>query len=272
MKGKFLKLRISILSSGSAGNTTLIESEHHKVLLDAGLSGKKIANLLAQRGVDIKDIDMVFLSHDHTDHSGGLGVLMRRYSQLNAYSNEGTWKYLQESNKIGKIPKEQINIFAPETTKIFDDLEVHSFATSHDAAEPQYYVFCSGGKRFACLTDTGYVSSSVKMQIEAADAYLMEFNYDDMMLRNGPYSWSLKQRILSDVGHLSNEQAVEVLGDVVSRETKYIFLAHISQHNNDQLLVKKSALQLFEQRDADVDSDVQFMTTAPMKPSKFIEL
>ncbi|MCT7700235.1 MAG: MBL fold metallo-hydrolase, partial [Lactobacillus iners] len=136
-------------------------------------------------------------------------------------------KYLQESNKIGKIPKEQINIFAPETTKIFDDLEVHSFATSHDAAEPQYYVFCSGGKRFACLTDTGYVSSSVKMQIEAADAYLMEFNYDDMMLRNGPYSWSLKQRILSDVGHLSNEQAVEALGDVVSRETKYIFLAHI---------------------------------------------
>ena len=155
-------MKVSVLSSGSTGNSTLIETEQHKILMDAGLSGKKTKDLLAQVGVDIKDIDMIFISHDHTDHSGGLGVLMRRYPQISAYANSGTWNYLIESKKIGNLPVEQINTFESGVTKTFGDLDVTSFATSHDAAEPQYYVFSSGGKRFACLTDTLYVSSNFK--------------------------------------------------------------------------------------------------------------
>ena len=224
-------MRVSVLASGSTGNTSLIETPQHKVLMDAGLSGKKIASLLADVGVDIKEIDMVFLSHDHSDHSKGLGVLMRRYPQIAAFSNSGTWSYLTESQKIGQIPVEQINVIEPGQTKTFGDLDVTAFATSHDAAEPQYYVFTSGGKRMAFLTDTGYVSSKVKDVISDADAYMMEFNYDDMMLRNGPYSWNLKQRILSDVGHLSNEDAAMALLDIVSSKTKRIYMAHRSQHN-----------------------------------------
>lgn len=221
-KGK-VSLRVSVLASGSTGNTSLIETGQHKILMDAGLSGKKIKQLLAQVGVDISDVDMAFLSHDHTDHSGGLGVLMRRYPQIDAFANSGTWQYLCNTNKIGKIPAEQINIIEPGQTKTYGDLDVTAFATSHDAAEPQYYVFSSDGKRIAFLTDTGYVSEKVEGTIKAADAYMMEFNYDNMMLRNGPYSWPLKQRILSDEGHLSNDEAGHALLDVVTPKTKHIF-------------------------------------------------
>ena len=240
--------------------------------MDAGVSGKKTKDLLAQVGVDITDIDMVFLSHDHTDHSGGLGVLMRRYPQINAFANSGTWQYLIDTNKIGKLPVEQINTFESGKTRTFGDLEVTSFATSHDAAEPQYYVFTSGGKRFACLTDTGYVSNIVKDEIQDADGYLMEFNYDNMMLRNGPYSWSLKQRIMSDVGHLSNAQAGQVLLDVVSSKTKHIFLAHRSQHNNTELLAHETAYEMLEDGDANLPADVKIMDTQASRPTALLEI
>ncbi len=265
-------MQVSVLASGSTGNTSLIETDQHKILMDAGLSGKKIKSLLAEVGVDINDIDMVFLSHDHSDHSKGLGVLMRRYPQIAAFTNSGTWEYLTETQKIGQIPVEQINVIEPGQTKTFGDLDVTAFATSHDAAEPQYYVFTSGGKRMAFLTDTGYVSGKVKGVISDADAYLMEFNYDDMMLRNGPYSWGLKQRILSDVGHLSNEDAGQALLDVVTSRTKHIFLAHRSQHNNTAKLAYDAAKKIMVNGDANLPSDVKIVLTDPVQPTNLVQI
>ena len=265
-------MQVSVLASGSTGNTSLIETGQHKILMDAGLSGKKIKTLLGEVGVDIKDIDMVFLSHDHSDHSKGLGVLMRRYPRIAAFANSGTWEYLTETQKIGQIPVEQINIIEPGQTKTFGDLDVTAFATSHDAAQPQYYVFTSGGKRIAFLTDTGYVSSKVKSVIKDADAYLMEFNYDDMMLRNGPYSWSLKQRILSDVGHLSNDDAGQALLDVVTSKTEHIFLAHRSQHNNTAKLAYNAAKKIMVDGDANLPSDVKIVLTDPIQPTNLVQI
>lgn len=265
-------VRVSVLASGSTGNTSLIETAQHKILMDAGLSGKKIKMLLNEIGVDITDIDMVFLSHDHSDHSKGLGVLMRRYPQIAAYANSGTWTYLSETHKIGQIPVQQMNVIEPGQTKSFGDLDVTAFATSHDAAAPQYYVFTSEGKRMAFLTDTGYVSQKVKSVIKDADGYMMEFNYDDMMLRNGPYSWTLKQRILSDVGHLSNEDAGQALLDVVSNKTQHIFLAHRSQHNNTAKLAYDAAKQILVNGDANLPSDVKIMLTDPDQPTNLEQI
>lgn len=260
-------MRISVLASGSTGNTTLVETRQHKILMDAGLSGVRTKKLLAKVGVDIKDIDLAFLSHDHTDHSGGLGILMRRYPQLEAYSNSGTWQYLLDSHKIGKLPVQQMNTIEPGQTKVLGDLTVTAFATSHDAAEPQYYVFENDGKRMAFLTDTGYVSEKVKGVIRDCDAYLMEFNYDLQMLRNGPYSWPLKQRILSDVGHLSNDQAEQALADVVGDRTKHVFLAHLSQHNNTRQLAHRVVDKLLQH-----DRQVKLVDTKPADPTSLIEI
>lgn len=265
-------MQVAILASGSTGNTSLLMTKQHKILMDAGLSGKKIKQLLAQVHVDIKDIDMVFLSHDHSDHSSGLGVLMRRYPQLNAFANSGTWQYLLDTNKIGKLPVQQMNTIEPEQTANFGDLEVTAFATSHDAAEPQYYVFTSNDKRIAFLTDTGYVSQKVENVIQGADAYMMEFNYDTQMLRDGPYSWPLKQRILSDVGHLSNDQAGHALLDCVCPRTKHIFLAHRSQHNNTERLAHRTAYDLLVKGDANLDADVQIINTEPDRPTALYKI
>jgi phosphoribosyl 1,2-cyclic phosphodiesterase len=272
IRKKVAIVRVSILASGSTGNTSLIETSQHKILMDAGLSGKKIQSLLAKIGVDINDIDMIFLSHDHSDHSKGLGVLLRRYPQMDAFTNSGTWKYLNKTQKVGKLPAEQVNIIEPGQTKTFGDLDVTAFATSHDAAEPQYYVFTSDGKRMVFLTDTGYVSQRVKSVITDADAYLMEFNYDDMMLRNGPYSWSLKHRILSDVGHLSNIEAGEALLDVVSSKTEHIFLAHRSQHNNTAKLAYQTAKKILVNGDACLPSDVKIIMTDSEVPTDLIQI
>ena len=265
-------MQVSILASGSTGNTSLITTGQHKILMDAGLSGKKIKNLLADVGVDINEIDLAFLSHDHSDHSSGLGVLMRRYPKIDAFANTGTWDYLIDTNKIGKLPVEQINTIEPGQTKTLGDLTVTAFATSHDAAEPQYYVFESGGKRVAFLTDTGYVSENVEGEIKDADAYMMEFNYDTMVLREGPYSWSLKQRILSDVGHLSNEEAGQALVDVVTPKTKHIFLAHRSQHNNTEYLAHDTAKEMLVDGDANLSSDVKIIDTFADQPTELVKI
>ena len=265
-------MQVSILASGSTGNTSLITTGQHKILMDAGLSGKKIKNLLADVGVDINEIDLAFLSHDHSDHSSGLGVLMRRYPKIDAFANTGTWDYLIDTNKIGKLPVEQINTIEPGQTKTLGDLTVTAFATSHDAAEPQYYVFESGGKRVAFLTDTGYVSENVEGEIKDADAYMMEFNYDTMMLREGSYSWSLKQRILSDVGHLSNEEAGQALVDVVTPKTKHIFLAHRSQHNNTEYLAHDTAKEMLVDGDANLSSDVKIIDTFADQPTELVKI
>lgn len=265
-------MRVSVLASGSSGNVSLITTKQHKILMDAGLSGSKTKKLLVRVGVRLQDVDLAFLSHDHSDHSAGLGVLMRRYPQLNAFANSGTWQYLLDTNKIGHLPVEQINTIEPGQTKTLGDLDVTAFATSHDAAEPQYYIFTSDGKRIAFLTDTGYVSEKVEKTIAGADAYMMEFNYDNWMLRNGPYSWPLKQRILSDVGHLSNNQAGQALLDVVSPRTKHIFLAHRSQHNNTEKLAHQTAKKILVDGDADLDRDVKIIDTEKQTPTKLVQI
>ena len=151
-------------------------------------------------------------------------------------------------------------------------MDVTAFATSHDAAQPQYYVFTSGGKRMAFLTDTGYVSEKTEDVIRDADAYLLEFNYDSLMLRDGPYPWSLKQRVASDVGHLSNDQAGQALADVITSRTKHVFLAHRSQQNNIDFLARDTAEKILQERDADVSSDLQLIDTEPVHPTRVFDL
>lgn len=263
-------MKVAVLASGSSGNLSLLETKQHKILMDAGLSGRKTKSLLAAVGVRIEDVDLAFLSHDHTDHSGGLGVLLRRYPGLSAFANAATWQYLLETNKIGRLPVQQLNTIEPGQVKTIDDLTVRAFATSHDAASPQYYVFQSGGQRMAFLTDTGYVSQAVERVIRDCDAYLLEFNYDTDMLRHGPYSWPLKQRILSDVGHLSNQAAGEVLADVVTKRTKRVFLAHRSQHNNTAQLARQAARQCLAA--ANAAPDLQLVDTYPDQPTPLIEI
>ncbi|GEP19484.1 MBL fold metallo-hydrolase [Pediococcus argentinicus] len=252
------EMKISVLSSGSTGNVTYIETPQHKVLVDAGLSGKKIAGLMDSIGRDINDVDSLLITHEHSDHIAGAGVLARKYN-LDVYANKGTWDAM--ASKIGKVPEEQRYIFDPNTTKSLGDLDIESFSVSHDAAEPQFYEFHHNGKSFVILTDTGYVSDRVAGTIENADCYLFEVNHDTEMLRMGGYPWPLKQRILGDHGHLSNEDGANALMDVIGNRTKKIYLGHLSLHNNMKELAHLTVSSMMQNKDIAVGHDFQLLDT-----------
>jgi phosphoribosyl 1,2-cyclic phosphodiesterase len=195
-----VSIRFSVLASGSTGNAFYVETDRNSLLVDAGLSGKQMEQLFKQIERDMKQLSGILVTHEHSDHIKGLGVIARKY-QLPIYANEKTWRAME--GLIGDIPTEQKFVFQMGTVKTFGDLDVESFGVSHDAAEPMFYVFHHEGKKLVLITDTGYVSDRMKGIIKNADVFVFESNHDVEMLRMGHYPWNIKRRILSDVGHVS---------------------------------------------------------------------
>ncbi|WP_102348091.1 MBL fold metallo-hydrolase [Bacillus sp. Marseille-P3661] len=260
-----MSLHFSVLASGSTGNAFYIATEKAKLLVDAGFSGKQMEQLMHSVDVNPKDLDGILVTHEHSDHIKGLGILARRY-KLPIYANEKTWKAME--GLIGEVPLEQKFTFEIGTIKGFADIDVESFGVSHDAAEPMFYVFHHNGKKVALVTDLGYVSDRIKGVIENADVYIFESNHDVEMLRMGHYPWNIKRRILSDVGHVSNEDAGLALADCIGDKTKRIYLAHLSKDNNIKDLAKMSVSQTLEQKGFVVGDGFQLYDTDPKVPTK----
>lgn len=259
-----MAFQFSFLSSGSTGNATFVETEDHSFLIDAGFSGKQMESLFQQIDRDIKKLSGIFVTHEHSDHIKGVGILARKY-KLPIYANEKTWKAMDQS--IGDIPTDQKFIFGMETVKSFGSLDIESFGVSHDAAEPMFYIFHHEGKKLVLITDTGYVSDRMKGIIANADAYLFESNHDVSMLRMGRYPWNIKRRILSDVGHVSNEDAAFAMSDVVGDNTKRIYLAHLSTDNNMKDLARMAVTQTLESKGIIVGEQFSLCDTDPKTPT-----
>ncbi|WP_102026185.1 MBL fold metallo-hydrolase [Salirhabdus sp. Marseille-P4669] len=259
-----MSLHFSVLASGSTGNAFYIGTENQKLLVDAGLSGKQMDQLFKDIHVSPSELNGILVTHEHSDHIKGLGILARKYN-LPIYANEKTWNAME--GHIGKLTTDQKFLFDMETTKTFGDIEVESFGVSHDAAEPMFYVFHHAGRKVALVTDTGYVSERTKKIIENADAFIFESNHDVGMLRMGRYPWNVKRRILSDLGHVSNEDAAIALTDVIGNETKRIYLAHLSKDNNMKDLARMSVSQILDERGFHVDRNIELHDTDPASPT-----
>ncbi|MCY1601057.1 MBL fold metallo-hydrolase [Staphylococcus pettenkoferi] len=251
-------IRMSVLASGSTGNATYVESDKGSLLVDAGLTGKKMEGLFSQIDKEIKNVNGILVTHEHADHIKGLGVLARKYG-LPIYANEKTWSAIEK--KDSRIPMDQKFIFNPYETKSLAGFDVESFNVSHDAIDPQFYVFHNNGKKFTILTDTGYVSDRMKGIIKGSDAFMFESNHDVDMLRMCRYPWKTKQRILSDMGHVSNEDAGLAMTDVITDNTKRIYLSHLSQDNNMKDLARMSVGQVLKEHDIDSDNEVKLCDT-----------
>lgn len=260
-----MSLRFSVLASGSSGNAFYIESEKEKILVDAGLSGKKIDQLFNEVHVDPEKLTKILVTHEHSDHIKGLGVIARKY-HLPIYANEKTWKAME--NSIGTISIDQKFIFRTGETKSFGDIDIESFGVSHDAAEPMFFTFYCGGKKVALVTDLGYVSERIKKTVEDADAYIFEANHDVGMLQMGRYPWNVKRRILSDSGHVSNEDCGLALTDIIGNRTKRIYLAHLSKDNNMKDLARMSVDSVLKERGINVD----LYDTDPDRPTRLYEV
>ncbi|WP_141430707.1 MBL fold metallo-hydrolase [Bacillus sp. 03113] len=259
-----MSLHMSVLASGSTGNAIYIESEGHSFLVDAGLSCKQMESLFQKIDRRMGDLSGILVTHEHSDHIKGVGVAARKY-QLPIYANEKTWRAME--SLIGDIPLDQKFTFEMETVKSFGSLSIESFGVSHDAAEPMFFTFHSGGKKFVIITDTGYVSERMKGLISNAHAYVFESNHDVQMLRMGRYPWNIKRRILSDVGHVSNEDAALAMSDVIGDQTKRIYLAHLSQDNNLKDLARMSVSQTLESRGIVVGEQIRLYDTDPKIPT-----
>lgn len=263
-----MSLCFSVLASGSSGNAIYIETKRQKLLIDAGLSGKRLEGLLQKVGCSPNALDGILVTHEHSDHIKGLGAFARKH-KLPIHANEKTWQAMADS--IGNIPLEQKFHFPSDSVKTFADIDVESFAVSHDAAEPMFFVFHCEGKKLTLATDLGYVSESMKGRIKDSDMFIFEANHDVEMLLMGRYPWNVKRRILGDKGHVSNEDAAYALSDVIGTNTTSIYLAHLSKDNNMKDLARMSVQQTLEAKGftigdslqlCDTDSDIPTVLTA----------
>ncbi|MFF2092130.1 MBL fold metallo-hydrolase [Paenibacillus sp. NPDC058174] len=222
-------LSFTVLGSGSTGNATVVSSGDKMVLVDAGLSMKKMDELMRGQGVSGHQIDALFVTHEHSDHIKGLGAFARKY-ELSIYANEATWGGMERH--IGTIAPEKRVIMETGESFTFGSMKVQSYPISHDAAEPVGYTFECDGEKLSLATDLGYMSDKVKREIIDSDVLVLESNHDTEMLRMGRYPWNIKRRILSDVGHLSNVAAGEALCELITDRTKRVYLAHLSLDHN----------------------------------------
>ena len=236
-------LRFTILASGSTGNATIVQSDDATILVDAGLSAKKLDELMRERGVAGSEIDAVFVTHEHSDHIKGLGAFARKY-ELPVYANDATWSALERH--VGAIADSNRRVVATGDTVEFGGLRVESYPISHDAAEPVGYCFYDGDCKLSLVTDLGYLSDKVKRATIDSDVLVLESNHDVEMLRMGRYPWNIKRRILSDIGHLSNEAAGEALAELLTDRTKRVYLAHLSLDHNMQELARMTVQSILE--------------------------
>ena len=239
-----MSLSFTILASGSTGNAAVVAANEAAVLVDAGLSLRKIEALMAERNLSGADIDAVLITHEHTDHIRGLGAFVRKY-KVPVYANEKTLGALRK--ELSDLDASLRRVLPTGGVLEIADLRVESYAVSHDAAEPVGYCFFAGGTKLAMATDLGYVSDKVIRRLENADVLVLEANHDVEMLRMGRYPWNVKRRILGDTGHLSNDAAGEALLRLLSGGTRRVYLAHLSLEHNLMDLAKLTVNRILEE-------------------------
>jgi phosphoribosyl 1,2-cyclic phosphodiesterase len=229
-------MRFSVLGSGSRGNCVYIESGGTAILIDGGFSGKEIVARLQRIGRDVADLDAICLTHEHNDHLAGVGVLSRR-SSLPVHANQGT--FAAGEGRLKALWKRRE--FTTGEEFAIKDLLIRSFRISHDTADPVGYLIRSERASIGYCTDTGKVTHLMQQRLAGCDALILEFNHNLQMLKNGPYPPALQQRVRSSQGHLANEDAAELLKNVMHQDLKMVVLAHLSETNNIPQLAREAA-------------------------------
>ena len=224
-------MNLCSIASGSSGNCTFVGSTQTKLLIDAGVSGKRIENGLSSIEVSPQDIQGVLITHEHADHIQGVGVMARRY-HTPIYGTAETINSILKINSIGRIPEELLHYVVPDQAFQINDITVEPFSTSHDASNPVCYTFQADGHKIGMATDLGKYDDYIIAKLAGAEILLLEANHDVNMLMVGGYPYYLKQRILGDRGHLSNENSARLICKLFHEKLKHITLAHLSQENN----------------------------------------
>ena len=224
-------MRMVSIASGSSGNCIYIGSDKTHILVDAGISNKRIQQGLNDIGLKGGDVDGILITHEHSDHIKGLGVLARKY-QVPIYATRETLDEIRSKSSLGDYDRELLHPVCPDVDFVVGDLTVKPFSIDHDAANPVAYRVQCGERSVAVATDMGHYDQYIIDHLRDLDALLLESNHDVRMLESGPYPYYLKRRILGDHGHLSNENAGRLLNCILHDRMKKILLGHLSKENN----------------------------------------
>lgn len=239
-----MEIQFCPLYSGSNGNALYVGGDTTRLLVDAGVSGSKISKGLQGLGVDPASLQGILITHEHSDHIAGAGVLSRKYN-LPIYASEGTWAAMEE--KLGGIEGKNRRIFDVGTDFCIGDIQVETFATPHDSADPVGYSLFAGGIKLMIATDLGVIRDSWLSRGEGADLVLLESNHDVNMVKVSRYPYELKRRILGNKGHLSNDMAGQAALELYKRGVRSMILGHLSGENNfPELAYETVALALRE--------------------------
>ena len=223
------------IASGSSGNCTFAGTDRTSILIDAGITGKRIEQGLNELDRSAQEIDAILLTHEHIDHIKSIGMLSRKYG-IPVYGTRGTLNALFRVSTMGKLDYSLFHAIREDEPFSIGDLTIEAFHICHDAAQPVGYRIENGRSAFAVATDMGSYDEYTVEHLTGLDGLLLEANHDVNMLQVGPYPYPLKRRILGEYGHMSNESAGQLLGDVLHDQMKSILLGHLSKENNYEAL------------------------------------
>jgi phosphoribosyl 1,2-cyclic phosphodiesterase len=235
-------LQVSVLASSSSGNSTLVATHRTRILIDAGLSRKETFERLAAIGVAPESLDAILITHEHSDHVAGLPAIAKKLG-IPVYCSNLTAPAIPWGEFSPKL-----ELFQAGSSFSVGEIEIDSFTIPHDAADPVGFSLKAEGLKVSIATDLGYLPESVRQQIQGSDVLLLESNHDLEMLKVGPYPWSVKQRVMGRMGHLSNEVACSFIREMLDSRTSTLILGHLSEHNNHPEIVRLMAEQSLEER------------------------
>lgn len=224
-------MRFCNIASGSSGNCTYVGDDDTHIIIDAGISGKRIEAGLNELELTTSDVTGVLITHEHTDHIGGLGVLIRKYD-IPVYATEGTISAIRSMPKFSGIPDHVFHVVKADRSFELGDFNILPVGISHDAAEPVAYRLDNKGRRVSIATDLGVYDDHIVECMSDSDILMLEANHDVRMLEAGSYPYRLKQRILGDKGHLSNDLCGRLLTKLISDRLQQVILGHLSKDNN----------------------------------------
>jgi phosphoribosyl 1,2-cyclic phosphodiesterase len=246
-------MKLCSIASGSSGNCIYVGSDRTNLLVDAGVSAKKIEFGLNGIDIDPESLQGILITHEHSDHISGLGILARKYN-IPVYATYETIRAIRQIKAIGVVSEELFHPVRPNEAFQINDIMVEPFATSHDASNPVCYTMKSEGHKVGIATDLGKYDDYIVSKLQESDLLMVEANHDVNMLMVGRYPYYLKQRILGNLGHLSNDTSADLISKLLSPKFQYIQLAHLSKENNYEELAYETVFCELTNRGCDFSS------------------